>query len=76
MANIYYMGVPYGGRTTGGGGGTGTVQSVSVNGGTAVLPDISGNVDLNVAIVGAYTSSNTLYIATLEDGDEVTYPND
>lgn len=58
---------------SGGGGGSGSVNSVSVNGGTPALPDSNGNVNIDIV---AYTSDNTMYVATIEDGDEVTYPND
>ena len=57
----------------GGGGGGGSVDSVSVNGSTPFLPDSNGNVDLDIA---AYASNNTMYIAAIEDGDGVIYPND
>lgn len=60
-------------NATGGGGGGGSVDSVSVNGSTPFLPDSNGNVDLDIV---AYASNNTMYIAAIEDGDGVIYPND
>lgn len=54
-------------------GGSGSVDSVSVNGGTPILPDSNGNVDIDMM---AYATNDTVYVATIEDGDSVVYPND
>lgn len=68
MGTIYRNGIKYGGSSSGGG----SVDSVSVNGGTPILPDSNGNVNINMM---AYANNDTVYVATIEDGDSVVYPH-